>query len=65
MVIERADTTVRYRTGHLHRARRDAVLLPASIDTLTVVRNAAIEWSRKTQVFSEYRRFIGTGRVLP
>ena len=64
MVIERVDTTVRYRMIKFTEPE-ELVLLPASIDTLTIVRNAAVEWSRRTQVFSEYRRFMGSGRVLP
>jgi hypothetical protein len=64
MVIERVDTTVRYELVTFSEPE-ETVLLPASIETLTIVRNAAVEWSRKTQVFSEYRRFLGTGRVLP
>lgn len=64
MVVERADTTVRYKPVTFTEPD-ETLLLPASVDTLTVVRNAAVEWSRKTQVFSEYRRFMGSGRVLP
>ena len=64
MVIERVDTTVQYELVTFEEPD-ETLLLPASIDTLTVVRNAAVAWSRKTQVFSGYRRFIGSGRVLP
>jgi hypothetical protein len=63
MTVERADSTIRYR-----RVRFDdpgeTVMLPASIETLTIVRNAGTPRFRTTQVFSDYRRFMTGGRVV-
>jgi hypothetical protein len=39
-------------------------MLPASVETLQVIHNAGAPRVRKTQVFSNYRRFVTDGRVL-
>jgi hypothetical protein len=63
MLIERADTSIRYKAVAF-REPDETVLLPASIDTLTIIRNSGAPRVRKTQTFSEYRRFMTEGRVV-
>jgi hypothetical protein len=40
-------------------------MLPAEVETLTVIRGGAIQRTRISQRFSGYRRFIGDARVMP
>jgi hypothetical protein len=40
----------------------ETLLLPESIESLTVVRSG-LQSIRRTQVFSNYRRFLTSGRV--
>lgn len=63
MVIERADTSIRYRPVTF-RDPDETLTLPASVETLQVIRNSGAPRVRKTQVFSKYRRFVTGGRVL-
>jgi hypothetical protein len=42
----------------------ETLMLPASADSLTVVRNAGVPRVRKMQKFSNYRRFITGGRIV-
>jgi hypothetical protein len=62
VVVDRDDTTIRYKTVPF-RDPDDTMLLPESIDTLIAVRGG-LESIRSRQVFSDYRRFITTGRVV-
>jgi hypothetical protein len=64
MTVERADTSIRYRRVPFSEPD-EMLILPVSIDTLTVVRNSGAPRVRKTQEFSNYRRFVTAGRVLP
>lgn len=63
MMIERADSSIRYRAVTF-RDPDETLMLPASIETLTIVRNSGAPRVRKTQVFSNYRRFVTEGRVV-
>lgn len=63
MIVERADTSIRYRPVTF-RDPDETLLLPASIETLTIIRNAGAPRMRKSQVFSNYRRFVTDARVL-
>jgi hypothetical protein len=63
MTIERADSSIRYKR-FAFRAPEEVLMLPASIETLTVIRNAGAPRVRKTQVFSNYRRFVTGGRIV-
>jgi len=63
MLIERADTWIRYRPVTF-RDPDETLMLPASVETLQVIRNSGAPRVRKTQVFSKYRRFVTEGRVL-
>ena len=63
MIIERADSTIRYRRVEFTDPP-DTLMLPAEVDTLTVIRGGAIQRTRISQRFSGYRRFIGDARVV-
>lgn len=63
MMIERADMSIRYRPVTF-RDPDETLMQPASVETLTIVRNSGAPRVRKTQVFSNYRRFVTGGRVL-
>jgi len=60
-VIERADSSIRYRPVAF-RDPDETVLLPESIDLLTIFRGA--QSYRIAQTFSGYKRFITGGRVV-
>ena len=64
MVIERADSSIRYRRVEFTDPP-DALMLPAAVDTVTVIRGGAVQRTRITQRFSDYRRFIADARVMP
>ena len=55
MMIERADSSIRYRPVTF-RDPDETLMLPASVETLQVIRNSGAPRVRKTQVFSKYRR---------
>jgi hypothetical protein len=63
MVIERADSSTRYRQVAFHDPD-EALTLPASIDTFQIVRHAGVPRLRVTQTFSDYRRFLTGGRMV-
>ena len=63
MVIERADSSTRYR-GVSFQDPEETLMLPRSIDTVTIWRNAGIARVRTSQVFTNYKRFITAGRVV-
>ena len=63
MTIERADTSIRYREVKFADPD-ETVLLPATIDTLLIVRNAGTPRLRMTQTFSNYRRFTTESRIV-
>ena len=62
VVVERHDTTIRYKTIPFHDPD-EAMLLPESIDTLLVVRGG-LESIRSRQNFSDYRRFMTGARIV-
>ncbi len=64
MVIERADSSIRYRRVEFNDPP-DTLMLPAEVETVTVIRGGGVQRTRVTQRFSDYRRFIGDARVLP
>src|SRR3954468_8221389 len=61
--IERLDSSIVYKPVAFTEPD-ETVMLPASIDTLTVVRNAGVPRLRTTQSFSHYQRFVTGGRVV-
>jgi len=63
MMIERADTSIHYRAVTFHDPD-ETLMLPASIESFTVIRNAGVPRLRTTQEFSNYRRFVTGGRLV-
>ncbi|MQA31327.1 MAG: hypothetical protein GEU82_16080 [Luteitalea sp.] len=61
--IERVDSSIVYKPVVFDNPE-ERVMLPASINTLSIVRNSGVPRLRRTQVFSNYRRFITGGRVV-
>ncbi|MGE0702735.1 MAG: hypothetical protein AB7P22_02240 [Vicinamibacterales bacterium] len=64
MMVERSDTTIRYRPFSFTDPE-ESLVLPARIETLTTVRGSQVPWQRMVQTFSEYRRFLTSGRIIP
>jgi hypothetical protein len=62
VVVERHDTTLRYKTIPFHDPE-EAMFLPESIDTLIVV-HGGLESMRSRQTFTDYRRFLTGGRII-
>lgn len=63
MVIERADASIRYRAVQFQDPD-ETLILPASIETVTVIRGSGEPRVRVTQRFSDYRRFLTGGRLV-
>lgn len=63
MTIERADTSISYRRVTFHDPD-EAILLPARIESVNVIRNSGVPRVRITQTFSNYRRFITGSRIV-
>jgi hypothetical protein len=63
MTIERADTSIQYKRVSF-RDPEETLMLPAAVETVTVIRGAGTQRYRITQRFSEYRRFLTGGRVV-
>ncbi len=62
VVIMREDTTIRYRTVAFSDPD-EALLLPESIDSVTVV-TGGLQSTRRSQTYSDYKRFVGDSRVV-
>lgn len=63
MVIERAESSIRYKRVEFHDPP-ETLFLPASIDTVTVIRGRITQRTRITQRFTDHRRFLTDGRIL-
>jgi len=63
MVVERADSSIRYKRVTFTDPA-ETLLLPESIESVTVIRGGSTQRTRITQRFSEYRRFITAGRLV-
>ena len=63
MIIERADSSIRYRPVRLSDPD-ETLQLPSSIELMTVWRNAASQRLFTTHEFSNYRRFDTGSRIL-
>ena len=63
MVIERADSSIQFRRVAF-REPEETLMLPASIDTLQIVRGGGVQRTRITQRFTDYRRFLTEGRIV-
>ena len=64
MVIERADSSIRYRPVRFSDPD-ETLQLPASIELMTVWRNATSQRLFITHDVSNYRRFDTRSRILP
>jgi hypothetical protein len=62
VVLDRDDQTLRYRPVAF-RDPDEVILLPESIGSVTALR-AGLQSIRRTQTFSNYRRFLTAGRVV-
>ncbi len=63
MVVERLDSTITYRKVSFTEPA-ETILLPASMETLTVIRNAGTPRMRTSQTYRNYRRFMTAGRIV-
>jgi hypothetical protein len=63
MTIERADSSIRYRRVSFTDPD-ETLVLPSSIDTLTVVKNSGSPRTRISQAFTNYRRFVTGSRIV-
>ena len=61
--IERADSSIRYRRVQFTDPD-EILMLPSSIDTVTIVRNSGSPRTRISQTFSNYRRFVTGSRIV-
>ncbi len=62
VVLVRDDVTIRYKRV-LFSDPDEVLLLPESIESLTVIRGG-LESTRRNQTFSNYQRFVTAGRLL-
>jgi hypothetical protein len=62
IVLDRDDLTMHYQPVNF-RDPDEVVLMPESIDSLTVIRSG-LQSIRRTQTFSSYRRFLTTSRIV-
>ena len=63
MTIERADSSIQYKRVSFADPE-ETLMLPALIETVTVIRGGSTQRNRITQRFSDYRRFLTGGRVV-
>ena len=61
---ERADTTIEYKR-FAFTDPEESLLLPAQVESVTFIRNSGVPRVRVTRTFTNYRRFLTAGRVLP
>lgn len=62
-VIERADTSTRYRRVAFHDPD-ETLVLPESIETFQVIRNSGVPRLRVRQTFADYHRFMTGARIV-
>jgi hypothetical protein len=63
MVIERAESSIRYARIEFDDPH-ESMMLPVSIDTVTVIRSTTTQRTRITQRLSNHRRFLTEGRIV-
>ena len=63
MVIERAESSISYRRVDFDNPS-ESLMLPAAIDTVTVMRGSGMQRVRISQRFSDYRRFLTDSRLI-
>jgi hypothetical protein len=64
MTVERSDSSIHYRPVLFHDPD-ETVMLPRLVESTSVWRNAPLPRVRVTQLFSNYRRFLGDSRIVP
>lgn len=64
MTLDRADSSIRYRTVTFTEPN-EIVLLPESIEMMTVIRGSGAPRVRTIQTFTGYQRFVTGGRIIP
>ena len=62
-VVERDESSIRYRQMAFHDPE-ESVMLPVSMNSITVIRNGAVPRLRIVQEFSNYKRFMTEGRLV-
>jgi hypothetical protein len=63
LTLDRADSSIRYRTVTFTDPD-EIVLLPESIELMTVIRGSGAPRMRTTQTFTGYQRFVTGGRLI-
>lgn len=63
MTVERADTSIRYRRVAFSDPD-ETLVLPARIETLTIIRDSGAPRVRTMQTFGNYRRFATGSRIV-
>jgi hypothetical protein len=63
MVIERAESSIRYARMEFDDPR-ESIVLPVSIDIVTVIRSSSMQRVRITHRLTNHRRFLTRGRLL-
>jgi hypothetical protein len=64
MTIERADSSIEFKPVRFSDPD-ETLLLPVAVDSLQIVRGNSTQRTRITRRFSEHRRFLTEGRILP
>ena len=62
LVLERDDLTMRYKSVAFNDPD-EVIRLPESIQSVTLLRGG-LQSIRRTDTFTGYRRFLGTGRIV-
>ena len=63
-VAERADTTIEYKKIAFVEPD-ETLLLPSRVEQISFIRNSGVPRARVVRTFTNYRRFLTGGRVLP
>ena len=63
-VAERADTTIDYKKFAFAEPN-ETLLLPSRVESVTFIQNSGAPRVRVVRTFTDYRRFLTGGRVLP
>ena len=64
LVLDRADSSIRYKAVAFTDPD-ELVLLPNSIESMTVIRGSGAPRLRTTQAFTGYQRFVTGARIVP
>jgi hypothetical protein len=63
LIVERIDASTRFKRVAFENPE-ETLMLPASVETFSVVRNSGSPRVRISQVFSDHRRFVTEGRII-